>query len=63
MLVPFELETEHMNQARYADLVVYPISPTTAIPATYPMLSGSTEPGEADATRDRPHYAVGEGKR
>jgi hypothetical protein len=38
MLLPMTMEAEHLQRAPYAEWVVYSISPTTAVPATYPML-------------------------
>ena len=43
MMLPLNLETTFMTQAEYCDLVVYPISPTTNIPSTYPMIDRNTE--------------------
>lgn len=37
-MLPLVTEQMIADQLRYADLVLYPISPSTAIPATYPML-------------------------
>ena len=37
-ITPGTIEESLYADLRYADLVVYQISPTTAIPATYPML-------------------------
>lgn len=38
MMLPMTMEAEYLERAAYAEWVVYSISPTTAVPATYPML-------------------------
>lgn len=42
------IENFYVDKFKYADMVIYPISPTTAIPTTYPML----EPNEGEEVEE-----------
>ena len=49
MMLPMDIESDRLCQeGSYADLVFYPIAPTTAIPSTYPMLATSASDSDAE---------------
>eukprot|EP01038_Epipyxis_sp_PR26KG_P008494 gene8494-11480_t len=41
--LPITMENTFDDVAKYAEMVIYPISPTTALPTTYPMLDPDKE--------------------
>lgn len=53
--LPMYIEGYYVNKFKYADMVMYPISPTTSIPSTYPMLDpNAAEPDSED--EEGTHY-------
>ena len=43
MAFPISLEDEMMQSDQSCDMVLYPISPSIALPTTYPMLDPDSE--------------------